>query len=227
MIKSLGIIVPLFNEEKVVEIFFERLKVLEVNNFLPYIYFINDNSSDSTKKKLEKIKNKNKNVTLINNKVNLGQNKCVKKNINKIPNHTIYLLIDGDGQHTIEDINMLITNFHKKNYNLYFGIKTKEMSGDTFVKRITSMIASIILKIWYINKDIEVTNFFFFDKKVKGLIPKIVSNNSLSVELIHKYKKLKYSSFKYVLKERIDGESKYNFLKRIKLLIGLMFDRFN
>ena len=67
---------------------------------------------------------------------------------------------------------------------------------------------------------------YFFNNKVKEIIPNLKTNNSLSVEVIHKYQNIKSDYFRYIVKKRIDGKSKYNFFKRLNLLIGLMVDRF-
>ena len=123
-------------------------------------------------------------------------------------------------------IDLNFKDFFEKNLDLLHGKKIKETGGDTFLRRLASFIASIILSLWYLDKNVNSTNFFFFNNKVKNIIPKLKTNNSLSVELIHKYQNINSDFFRYIVKKRIDGESKYNFFKRLNLLIGLMIDRF-
>ena len=226
MTKSIGIIIPIYNEEKCIKEFVISLQKIKLRNYEKYIYFIDDKSGDRTNQILKKIVNLNKNYFFVQNKKNLGQNKSLKKNLYFINNHSIYLTLDGYGQHPTDEIETLIERFFEKNLDLLHGKKIKETGGDTFLRRLASFIASIILSLWYLDKNINSTNFFFFNNKVKEIIPNLKTNNSLSVELIHKYQNIKSDYFRYIVKKRIDGKSKYNFFKRLNLLIGLMVDRF-
>lgn len=226
MSKSIGIIIPIYNEEKCIEIFISSLLKVNLKKYEKIIYLIDDTSKDSTNEILKKIVSLNHNIFLIENKENLGQNKSLKKNLKFINSHSIYLTLDGDGQHPIGEMETLIERFFSKDLDLFHGKKIKEIGGDTFLRRLASFIASIILSIWYLDKNVNSTNFFFFNDKVKKIIPKLKTNNSLSVELIHKYQNINSDFFRYIVKKRIDGESKYNFFKRFNLLIGLMIDRF-
>ena len=116
MTKSIGIIIPIYNEEKCIKEFVIYLQKIKLRNYEKYIYFIDDKSGDRTNQILKKIVNLNKNYFFVQNKKNLGQNKSLKKNLYFINNHSIYLTLDGDGQHPTDEIETLIERFFEKKY---------------------------------------------------------------------------------------------------------------
>ena len=119
------IIIPIYNEEKCIEKFIESINKINLKNYEKYIYFIDDKSNDNTKHILKKIANTNKNYYIFENKINLGQNKSLKENLNLINSHNIYLTLDGDGQHPIHEIENLVDMFFSENLDLLHGKKIK------------------------------------------------------------------------------------------------------
>ena len=74
LIKSISIIVPVFNEEgNIVEIFIKIKNICKQINIEYEIIFINDGSQDSSEEILNKIYSENSNIKLINFIKNYGQ----------------------------------------------------------------------------------------------------------------------------------------------------------
>lgn len=224
--KTIGIIIPFYNEEKNVNEMVNIILNMNSNEYKKYLYLINDSSTDSTKDKIENLKNKYDRIILINNEKNIGQNESLKKSMKFIKKHDLYLTLDGDNQHPVTNIHRLLDTFENENLDFYHGRKIKEIGGDNIFRKIASKLAAIILAFIYSNKDINSTNFFIFNDNVKRIIEDLKTKNSLSVEIQHKHKYLKMSYFRYIVNVRLDGFSKYSFLKRLKLLIGLISDRY-
>ena len=224
--KTLGIIIPLYNEEETIDEMINNVQEMQSGEYKKFIYLINDASIDETKKKITNLKKSYANIKLINNDINLGQNEGLKKSIQYIEKHDIYLTLDGDNQHPTNNIHKYIKKFIEENLDFYHGRKIQEDGKESILRRTASIIATIILRIIYINKDIESTNFFIFNNKTKKIISKLKTKNSLSVEILNKHKYLNIMFFKYVVNNRLRGESKYSFNKRLKLFIGLISDRF-
>jgi hypothetical protein len=89
------IIIPTYNAEKWVGKCIKSLKSQSYNNWEAII--INDNSSDNTKKMVEKYVHTDKRFTILNRKNNVGALKNIVDGIKKIGNdNDIIVLLDGD-----------------------------------------------------------------------------------------------------------------------------------
>lgn len=100
MQKSLSIIIPAYNEEKIIEQIVQDLKN-ELNRLdLNYeIVVVNDGSTDKTKEILEKIPG----IKIINHPYNKGNGAALKTGI-KNARYNYILFFDADGQHKPEYI---------------------------------------------------------------------------------------------------------------------------
>ncbi len=93
----LSIIVPCYNEEKTVEIFFEELqKTLVGINY--EVLFINDGSQDNTQEKIRKLADSNPNVKYISFSRNFGKESAIYAGL-IISTGNLVGLIDADLQH--------------------------------------------------------------------------------------------------------------------------------
>ena len=145
LIKNFSIINKIFNESENIEnLYIELNKVLSnYNNF--EIIFVNDGSTDNSKKILEILNKKNtQKFKIINNNKNLGQSYSLYIGIKKSKYQNI-ITIDGDGQNDPKDIHKLI-NIYFKNDDIVLvgGIRNKRQ--DNLSKRIASFYKN---KIFY------------------------------------------------------------------------------
>ena len=92
----ISIIVPVYNEDKIIFKFINQLKKLKIKK---EIIVINDCSTDNTLNILKKIKN----INLITNKKNLGYGYSIKKGIKKAK-YDFCLTIDADGTYPVNKI---------------------------------------------------------------------------------------------------------------------------
>ena len=93
-------IVPLYNEEAAVAQTIERLRnALQKTNIPFEIIAVNDASTDSSGKILEKIKD----IMIITNPYNLGYGASIKKGMRKAQGDWI-AITDADGTYPVEDL---------------------------------------------------------------------------------------------------------------------------
>ena len=89
-----SVIIPVFNSEKYLS---DCLKsVLNQNHTNYEIIIINDNSTDSSKKILNKFKKKYSKIRILNNKINLGVSASRNKGILKAKGNYIVFLDSDD-----------------------------------------------------------------------------------------------------------------------------------
>ena len=142
---ELTVIVPVFNEEKVLPS--TAAKIIEycmLNNW--HVIFINDGSQDNSRAVLESI-SPHSFVTILHHKVNRGYGGAIKTGIRNTS--TPFLVtIDADGQHNLEDINTLFHIAKQENADLVVG--NRGTSGDSNAyralgKRIIRTFASFLM----------------------------------------------------------------------------------
>jgi len=125
MIKT-SIIVPVFNEEEVIEKVIADLKkhLSEAHE----IIVVNDGSSDGTQELLEKIPD----IKIIHHSENCGYGAALKSGIQKSQGEYI-LIIDADGSYPTESIPELIGKID--NYDMVVGARTNPQSQIPMVRR--------------------------------------------------------------------------------------------
>jgi len=111
--KNIAIGILAYNVEKYIDLVLQDALSMDVT-----VLVINDNSSDKTKKIIEKYNNK-KNFYYLENKQNLGAGSSTKLLLKKAKNLGLEFLIkvDGDGQFKKEDIEKIINLYSKENYD--------------------------------------------------------------------------------------------------------------
>ena len=80
-IKSISVIIPVYNSADTIVSLHRRIVSVLTGLVVDYeIIFINDASTDTTLDRLKKIRDKNSNLNIINNEINLGQSLSIIKN---------------------------------------------------------------------------------------------------------------------------------------------------
>jgi len=141
--KDLTIVIPLYNEETVVDELHERLTTVLVNMKKSYeIIYIEDGSKDNTFLKLEKILGKDSHVKLIKLRGNFGQTPALAAGFDNAVGDII-IAMDGDLQHLPEDIPKFVEKI-AEGYDLVSG--WRENRKDPFLsRRLPSKIANWLM----------------------------------------------------------------------------------
>ena len=131
-----SVVVPLYNEELVIEESYKRLKSVMDRTFEKYeILFINDGSHDATRDKVEDICRKDKSIKLVNFSRNFGHQAAITAGMNEAIGDAI-VVIDADLQDPPESILDMIVKW-KEGYDVVYGKRVKRV-GETFFKKFTS-----------------------------------------------------------------------------------------
>lgn len=117
--KKISILIPIFNEENYIRKTINA--VLKANTLgLKKEIIINDVSTDNTKKILENIKRKHKNLIIIHNQKNQGKGYSLKKGFLKSTGD-IVLAQDADLEYSPSDYPKLINPFLKNDADVVYG----------------------------------------------------------------------------------------------------------
>ena len=210
-----SVIVPLYNEELVINESYKRLKsVMDRTLENHEILFINDGSNDSTRDKAEDICRKDKSIKLINFSRNFGHQAAITAGMNKALGDAI-IVIDADLQDPPEAILDMIKKW-KEGYSVVYGKRVKRV-GETFFKKFTAKSFYRLLKsMTSIDIPVDAGDFRLIDRKVCDALNSLPEKNRYIRGLVS-WVGYKQTFVEFVRKERFAGETKYSLNKMMKL----------
>ncbi len=206
---DLGIIIPVYNEERNIEDVLKKLKKFNV-------YVVNDGSTDQTINILNKYKNQ---ITLVNLKKNEGYERAVLKGFEKTKNKFKHIItLDGDGQHSTSQIEKTYKYFLDKNLDLLVGNRSN-------FNRIEEHILSFFFNLKFKIKD-PLSGFKIYDsRKLNLILRKSKTDNTFLVGILVKYLKLnlKVGNYKIIAKKNKQSQIGNGISVKIKILNLLKF----
>lgn len=209
--KKLSIIIPVYNNEASLEalldkILIEEKKLQEKISF--EIIFVNDCSKDKSLDELKRIKNKKKNVIIINLNKNYGSNLAAKTGL-KLSTGDAHTILSAD----LQEPPALITEMVEKWLMGEKMIITERNSRrDPLLKIILANIFYFFFRL-IINKDYPKNGFdlFLIDKKITMHLKNSDRDLYMPIHLIDLG--FSYSVIKYDRQERYSGKSQWTFKK--------------
>ena len=114
MLKSISIVIPVFNEQKnIINVYKNLIKALKITNTINYeIIFVEDGSVDNSLQIIKKIKNKNKKIKVFENQINRGLGFSIKKGMMQSKKKYVFFL-PSDNEHKFDGLVPLLKNFEK------------------------------------------------------------------------------------------------------------------
>lgn len=210
-----SIVVPVFNEEKTIPLFYERIiPVMEKTQESYEIIFVNDGSKDNTYKVLNDIASKDKKIKVIDFSRNFGQQAALLCGFKESKGEAV-IDIDVDLQDRPEAILDMIEKW-KEGYEVVHARRTVR-EGETFFKKFTSSLyTKFIAKITGLNIPQKVGDFKLFDRKVIDTICSMPEHNRF-LRGITSWVGYKQAFIEFDRDKRAAGETKYNLNKLLKL----------
>lgn len=210
-----SVIVPLYNEEAVIEESYRRLKrVMECTKDNYEIIFINDGSIDKTKYMAEDICRKDGCIKLINFSRNFGHQAAITAGMNEAVGEAI-IVIDADLQDPPEVILQMLEKW-KQGYEVVYGKRTKR-NGEKLLKKFTAMVFYRLLKkMTSIDIPVDTGDFRLIDRKVCDALNSLPEKNRYVRGLVS-WVGYKQTFVEFTRQERFAGETKYPLKKMIKL----------
>ncbi|MBV4423354.1 glycosyltransferase family 2 protein [Clostridium tyrobutyricum] len=210
-----SIVVPLYNEELVIDESYSRLKKVMDSTYENYeIIFINDGSSDSTQKKVQQICKIDQNIKLINFSRNFGHQCAITAGMETSIGNAI-VVIDADLQDPPEVIPEMIKKW-KEGYDVVYGKRAKRQ-GESFFKKLTARAFYRLLKdMTSIDIPVDTGDFRLIDRKVCNTLNSLPERNRYVRGLVS-WIGYKQTSIEFIRHERFAGDSKYPLKKMLKL----------
>ena len=211
-IVDLSIIVPMYNEEENIDLFFKSVQtVLKKIKELTYEFIcINDGSQDKTLDILKKYAKKDKSVKIISFSRNFKKEQALYAGLEHCTGKAA-IVIDVDMQDPPELIEEFVQKW-KEGFEVVYGIRT-DRNADTFLKKIT---ANSFYKIHNLISETKIPDnvgdFRLMDRKVINSVLKI-KEKKLFMKGIFNWVGFKSIGIQYKRQQRAAGSTKWNYWK--------------
>lgn len=212
----LSIVVPCFNEEESVEIFFEEIKkVLAGYNF--EIIYINDGSSDNTLKNIKELADANSNIKYISFSRNFGKESAIYAGL-KNTSGDLVCLMDVDLQHPPELLPQMIEAVLNEGYDVA-AARRLSRKGEPMIK---SFFSHLFYKVFNRVSEMDLmegaTDYRVMTKQVVDSILQLNEYNRFSKGLFQWVGfNTKWIAYENV--ERVAGETTWSFWGLIRYSI--------
>ncbi len=220
--KKISVVIPMYYEEEVVNICYERIKsvVLNLQKYEYEIIFINDGSKDKTLELLEEIAKKDDNVKVISFSRNFGHQAAVSAGLKEVTGDVVAIM-DADLQDPPELIPDMIKLWEDGNEVIY-GKRKKRKGESTFKLLSAKMFYNILNSLSDVEIPKDTGDFRLVDRKVVDTINSMPEHNKF-LRGLFSWVGYKQYPFEYERQERAKGKTKYPFKKMFKLALDGLF----
>lgn len=209
--KTLSILVPMYNEEDVIPVFFESIQeVLLKLNVNWEVICINDGSSDLTLQMLESICAAEPRIKLVSFSRNFGKEPAMTAALDYASGDAV-IPIDADLQDPPEIISEMIDKWHE-GYDVVYA-KRASRDTDSVIKRNTAhWFYSLFNRVSDIPIPENVGDFRLMDRRVVDVIKSLPEKDRFMKGLFS-WPGFKTTTIEFVRQSRESGESKFNYWK--------------
>lgn len=213
--KLLSLIVPVYNEEEVLDVSFEKMDAAMKSFGYPYeIIYVNDGSRDSSLSKLREIAGRNSHVKVISFSRNFGHQLAVTAGMDHAKGDAL-IIIDVDLQDPPEVIGDLIAAW-EKGADIAYGKRVKR-KGETIFKKLTAFMYYRLLKSMSAYPiPLDTGDFRLLDRKVADTFLQMREHNRF-LRGMSAWMGFEAVPVEYVRHERYAGKTKYTLKKMLKL----------
>ncbi|MDR0789285.1 MAG: glycosyltransferase family 2 protein [Bacteroidales bacterium] len=218
MNKKVSILIPAYNEEKVLHLLYLRLKTL-INSLPQYdweLMFVNDGSRDNTLAVLYSLRKEDPRVNIIDLSRNYGKEIAMLAGFDYVSGDCA-IIIDADLQDPPELITQMLQYWEEGYDDVY--AKRRSRKGESFIKKRTSAwFYKILQHTTKITIQLDTGDFRLLDRSCIEALRQIRESS--------RYTKGMFSWIGYKKKEilydrdpRAAGETKWNYLKLLSLAV--------
>ncbi len=215
--KKVSVVIPMYYEEEVAQICYDRVSsVLEkLKKEYDYeIIFVNDGSKDKTLSILKEIANKNNKVKIISFSRNFGHQSAVTAGIKEVSGDAI-VIMDADLQDPPELIPDML-KLWEDGYEVIYG-KRNTRKGESAFKLLTAkMFYSFLNAMSEVEIPKNTGDFRLVDRSVIDVINNLPEHNKF-LRGLFSWVGFEQKEFLYDRPKREFGETKYPFKKMMKL----------
>jgi polyisoprenyl-phosphate glycosyltransferase len=218
---SISIIVPIYNEEDVLEVFHQQL--CHTVNQLPYqvnICYINDGSSDHTGEILQKVATQDQRVDYIELSRNFGHQSALTAGLDLAPGDVV-ITMDGDGQHPPELIPQMIELFNV-GYDIVLTQRINDQHATLFKRQTSNVFYGLLNRLGDTKILPGTADYRLMSRQTVDALKQMREYHRFLRGMIP-WMGYQVAVLPYTAPERLAGQSKYSFRKMVKLATDAIF----
>lgn len=217
----LTVVVPVFNEQDVIEPLHSRLlQVLGPTGFDFEVVFVNDGSKDRSAEMLDAICRSDKRFKAIHFSRNFGHQAAVTAGLHAVTGQCA-VVIDADLQDPPELI-LEMVRLWREGYEVVYAQKTEREGAGFLIRHAYRIFYRIVGRLSEVEIPVDTGDFSLMDRKVVDLLNSLPERNRY-VRGLRAWLGFKQTGIKFERPARFAGETKYSFGKLIGLAVdGLM-----
>lgn len=142
---NIGIVLPVYNEEKKIEQVLEKLKSQDL-----VIYVVDDGSTDTSNQIITKFSRRLKRIKSYRHTINLGKGAAIKTGFDAAfaDGMDAVIMMDSDGQHSTRDLNKFIEKLETKRYDMVLGSRSLGR-GVPLIRFFGNKFASVLITLLF------------------------------------------------------------------------------
>jgi len=215
---TLSVVVPLYNEELVIEEMYKRLsKVLRECVDSYELIMVNDGSRDRTVELARKICEADKNVKFVNLSRNFGHQLAITAGMDRSCGRCV-VIIDADLQDPPEVIPLMLDKWRNEGCQVVYGLRAKRKGESWFKKTSASVFYRLLRRMTAVDIPVDTGDFRLMDRRVLGEFLKM-REHARFVRGMVSWVGFKQGHVTFEREERFAGETKYPFKKMLKFAI--------
>ncbi|WP_300370060.1 glycosyltransferase family 2 protein [Brachyspira sp.] len=210
---KISVIIPCYNEEEVLNTFYERINNVS-QKLLDYeceFIFVNDGSKDKTEEIIKKLNDKDKRVKLFSFSRNFGHQAAVSCGIHNASGD-IAVIIDADLQDPPEIIQDMVKEYEKTKTPIIYGKRISRKGESIFKKLTASMFYRLINLLSEVKFPVDTGDFRLIDRNVIESYKSFVESPKYIRGLIS-WMGFEQKAFEYEREARAAGHTKYTIKK--------------
>lgn len=213
--KKVSIIVPCYNEEQTVEVFYNAItSEFEKFNYELEVIYVNDGSTDKTEELITQLCQKDKRIKLISFSRNFGQQSAIVAGLSSCTGDCA-LELDVDLQDPVEVIPLMLEKW-EEGFEIIHGRRKKRHGESAFKKVTASMYYKFLGKITDRGIPRNTGDFKLYDRKAINAIVSLPEHDKY-LRGLASWVGFKQTFIDFDRHERSAGQSHYTVKKMIKL----------
>lgn len=220
--EKLNIIIPCYNEEKVLENFYEKLEEvvsLKLTDYRVTMLFVNDGSTDKTQDIIYNLAVEDSMVKFVKLSRNFGKEAAILAGLRFSANADYVCIIDADLQHSPKMIPKMLKAVAKEGFDIAAAKRTNRKGEGLFKSKMAESFYKLINKVSDVKIDNGAQDFRVMNQKVVNAILCMPEYNRFSKGI---FSWVGYNTkwFPHENEERAAGDTKWSFWK----LLGYAID---
>lgn len=225
MKKKIEIIVPCFNEEKCVELFFEKIKEIfaELPNYIYSILYIDDGSGDKTLEKIKALEEKygSEYIKYISFSRNFGKESAMYVGLSKSTGDFV-VIMDADLQHPPELLTQMVYALEKEDYDSCAARRISRKGEPIIRSAFSRTFYNMFQKLSGVELIQGSTDFRMMKRKVVEAIIAMPETERFT-KGIYSWVGFRTKWIEYENVERVAGETKWSFGGLLKYALNGFF----